>query len=54
MSDDDWREMVSDEAMPFAFQSDPEWPYQYDCCQHCHHDINDPPHAIPCPEGCPS
>lgn len=24
----------------------------YDCCGHCEHDINDPPHEIPCPEGC--
>ena len=24
----------------------------YDCCEHCEHDINDPPHDRPCPEGC--
>jgi hypothetical protein len=24
----------------------------YDRCDHCEHDINDPPHDIPCPEGC--
>jgi len=25
----------------------------YDCCDHCEHGINDPPHLEPCPEGCP-
>lgn len=25
---------------------------RYGCCEHCQHDINDPPHDIPCPEGC--
>lgn len=25
---------------------------RYDCCDHCDHDINDPPHDAPCPEGC--
>jgi hypothetical protein len=24
----------------------------YDCCDCCEHDINDPPHDLPCPEGC--
>ncbi len=24
----------------------------YDCCEHCEHGINDPPHTDPCPEGC--
>lgn len=24
----------------------------YDCCDHCEHDINDPPHPMACPEGC--
>jgi hypothetical protein len=24
----------------------------YDCCSHCEHGINGPPHDIPCPEGC--
>ncbi len=31
-----------------------EWqtPQLYDCCDHCEHEINDPPHELPCPEGC--
>lgn len=24
----------------------------YDCCEHCKHDINDPPHDRPCLSGC--
>lgn len=24
----------------------------YDCCEHCEHDINDPPHDQACDEGC--
>ena len=27
-------------------------PRLYDCCEHCEHGINDPPHNGPCPEGC--
>jgi hypothetical protein len=23
-----------------------------DCCEHCEHGVNDPPHDRPCPEGC--
>ena len=22
------------------------------CCDHCEHDVNDPPHTAPCPEEC--
>ena len=25
---------------------------RYDCCEHCEHGINDPPHDVPCPDGC--
>lgn len=24
----------------------------YGCCIHCEHDVNEPPHEIPCPDGC--
>ena len=27
-------------------------PSLLDCCEHCEHGVNDPPHDIPCPEGC--
>ena len=27
-------------------------PRSFGCCEHCRHDVNDPPHEIRCPEGC--
>ena len=24
----------------------------WDCCRHCQHDVNDPPHTVRCPGGC--
>lgn len=27
-------------------------PGPLDCCEHCEHDVGDPPHEVPCPDGC--
>ena len=32
--------------------ADPYEPGPLDCCEHCKHSINDPPHDRPCPQGC--
>jgi hypothetical protein len=36
-----------------SFAEYADWtPGPLDCCGHCAHDVNDPPHDRPCPEGC--
>jgi hypothetical protein len=52
-----WAE--DDDATIAYWQNHPRWDddpdslVRYECCEHCKHDINDPPHDRPCPEGCP-
>lgn len=58
-SDEDYTARINGERAAFGLsplstreQEATPAPRHYDCCEHCEHDINDPPHDVPCPEGC--